>query len=317
MSLQLLFSNHSADIIFSLFCCGALLNFLPVLLGYSIRDPTTNLYPAYLRNLSGFEFTASLVASLATTVPIVVDQLFDRFLRIINLDGNIHQEKSSHSIYVPFRETIAFLLIPDVLILCWIIPFGKYDYLMAVINARDTMYTYSLLSCLMKFSNPVWTWKPLFLIGIPFMTTNILTTFSILSSDLDFIANSGIASLIFIIMGHFWLMIYAIYWIRYLYRMDTQEVSIGTYLCSAYVLIIVLFLLGDWGPSYFPSEPGDPWNIQGVSYLTCYAYLMASSTLCLTVISTRCAGIEATMVIIQSSLTFFQILLNNFICAYL
>ena len=298
LQLSLLDSNNLNRLIFFFFFCGALLNFLPVLLGYSMIDSTTNSYPDFIYRLSGFEFTASLVASLATTVPIVVDQLFERFLRIVNFDGFINQEDSN--IYVPFRETIAFILVPDIIILCWIIPFGRYDYLMAVLDARDTMYTYSILYCLTKFSNPVWTWKSLFLIGVPFMIANILTTFSTLSSDLYFIENSGIASLILICLGHFSLVVHVIYWIRYLYRMDIRDVTIGTHLCSAYVLIVVVFLLGDWVPSYAPSKPGDPWFIEGVSYLTCYSYLMASCTLCLTVISTRCAGIEATRVIYHS-----------------
>eukprot|EP01036_Dinobryon_divergens_P031362 gene31362-40748_t len=57
-----------------------------------------------------------------------------------------------------------------------------------------------------------------------------------------------------------------------------------------------------------PTHPGDPWSNIGVSYLTCYSYLMvASCTLCLTVISTRCAGIDATKKLLSAKQMFIHL----------
>eukprot|EP01036_Dinobryon_divergens_P024407 gene24407-32853_t len=75
--------------------------------------------------------------------------------------------------------------------------------------------------------------------------------------------------------------------------MKSEDVSIKTHLCSAYVVIVAAFLFGNWLPSYTPTEPGDPWSNVGITYLTCYSYLTASCTLCLTVISVSCARMDA------------------------
>ena len=197
---------------------------------------------------------------------------------------------------MPLRETIALILVPDALILCWIIPFGLFDYLMVLSDARDTMFIYSLLMCLIKFENPLWTLKSLFLIGGPLMVNNILLSFATLSRDAEFVDNAGIVSLVLVSVGLFSLVVNVIWWFWYFFHLDEKDVTIVSYLCSAYVVIVVVFLIGDWIPMLISTQPGDPWSSVGVSYLTCYSYLMASCILCITVISTRCASIDATRV---------------------
>ena len=57
-------SNHF--MLLSIFLVGSFLNFVPLFInGYSMVDPSTKLYPDYIYRLSGFEYTASVVASLA------------------------------------------------------------------------------------------------------------------------------------------------------------------------------------------------------------------------------------------------------------
>ena len=58
------------------FLFGAALNFLPQILGFSLIDPTTDEYPDFLKKLSGFQYGASVVASLTTTLPILLDYFF-------------------------------------------------------------------------------------------------------------------------------------------------------------------------------------------------------------------------------------------------
>ena len=167
---------------------------------------------------------------------------------------------------------------------------------MILSDARDTLFTYSLLMCLIKFENPVWTWKSLFFIGGPLMVNNVLLSFSSLSSDIEFVENVGIASYVLVSVGLFSLLINAIWWFWYFFHLDGKDVTIVSYLCSAYVVIVAIFLFGDWIPLFVPTQPGDPWSSVGVSYMACYSYLMAGCTLCLTLISTRCASIDATRV---------------------
>ena len=93
MSTKLLYYNSLANyndfvtsngFALSIFLAGSFLNYIPVFIGgYSMADPSTGLYSDYLYRLSSFEYSASLVASLATTIPILADYLFDCFLKII------------------------------------------------------------------------------------------------------------------------------------------------------------------------------------------------------------------------------------------
>jgi hypothetical protein len=62
--------------LYAFYLCGAMLNFLPQILGFSLVDETTNDYPDFLQKLSGFQYGASVVASLATTLPILLDYFF-------------------------------------------------------------------------------------------------------------------------------------------------------------------------------------------------------------------------------------------------
>lgn len=76
--------------------------------------------------------------------------------------------------YIPFREVVFLLIIPDILMLFWIIPYEQYDYLPGLIGLRDTMYIYTFLVCMVKFQNPIWNQTTSNLIGFPFMAANIL-----------------------------------------------------------------------------------------------------------------------------------------------
>ena len=128
------------------------------------------------------------------------------------------------------------------------------------------------------------------------MINNIVLSFTTLSSDSELIANAGVVSTVLVAIGLFSLFANAIWWFWHILHMEDKDVTIKTYLCSAYVVITVVFLLGDWVPTLIPAENGDAWSSSGLSYLTCYSYLMASCNLCLTVVSAYCAKIDATQV---------------------
>eukprot|EP01035_Chromulina_nebulosa_P040844 gene40844-55203_t len=150
------------------FLLGALINFIPLLCGYTLQDPTTNQYPDYLHELSDFTYSSSLVAGISSNFPILVMYLFDKCLTRMGYCGssssNNKVDTPTSTVYVPLRESIVFLLLSDLLLLFWLIPYEHYEFIMLLLDARDTMYTFSMLSCLTKFSNPVWTSNSVILI---------------------------------------------------------------------------------------------------------------------------------------------------------
>ena len=139
-----------------------------------MKDPTTNQYPVYLHELSDFGYSSSLVAGISANFPILVMYLFDKCLARMGYYGSSSPNKTdtaTSTVYVPLRESIVFLLLSDVLLLFWLIPYEHYEFIiMLLLDARDTMYTFSVLSCLTKFSNPVWTMKSVVLIGAVLFT---------------------------------------------------------------------------------------------------------------------------------------------------
>ena len=95
--------------------------FLPVLLGLN----NGSIYPdGFLVNSSKYDFTASVLASLCT-LPITIDTALDKFLTVWR---RRYRGKSTdqtitdiNAIYIPFYETIFYLVIPDILFLLWIV----------------------------------------------------------------------------------------------------------------------------------------------------------------------------------------------------
>lgn len=291
---------------FSLFLAGSLLNFLPLLLHSSFKDPSSHSYPNYFQSLSKFEHSVSLVAGISANALILIDYLFECFLRSIGLYGK--QESSVREVYVPLRESIVYLLIPDVLILCWLIPYERYDIFILLFNARDTMYVYSILRCLLHFSNPVWTWKAVLGIGAPFMVSNLLKSFApILDPKV-----STVLRYVFTSLGMASYAVYVCWWILYVVNMKVGESSsaVDSILCSMYVLFFAMFLFGTETVSYVPLAEGDPWSVRGASYFTWYAYLMAGCTLCMTVMSSCCAKLtaaESKVIIVSYSRVFIGV----------
>ena len=226
--------------------------------GYSLKDQSTNIHPEYLHDLSNLEYTSSLVAGISANLPILVMYFFDGFLRRIGSYGSSLSnkvEKTASSVYVPLRESVIFLMVSDILLLFWLIPSKHYELMMLLLDARDTMYTYSILTCLAKFSNPVWTSTSVMLIGVPLMVSNVLVSFQTLTDPVIVTA----ALITFTSLGLLSLLVYVLRWIRYIAHLDIEEVSsTDTILCSTYVLFLCTFLIGNRTVSYIPSTAGDP-----------------------------------------------------------
>eukprot|EP01036_Dinobryon_divergens_P027186 gene27186-35915_t len=170
------------------------------------------------------------------------------------------------------------------------------------------MYTYSILTCLAKFSNPVWTSTSVMLIGVPLMISNVLVSFQTFTDPVILTALT-IASTS---LGLLSLVVYVLRWLRYIAHLDIEEVSsTDTILCSTYVLFMCIFLIGNWAVSYIPCDTGDPWSYTGVSYLTYYSYLMAGCTVSMTAMASSCSKLDAVeskniLVIQQMFMRFFS-----------
>lgn len=288
--------------LFFIFLAGAALNFLPYFLGYSLKDSKTGQYPDYMVALSGFNYGASIVASLATTIPILVDFGFDMLITAIYKENKVTQNPMN--INVPFREIVLLLIIPDALLLFWILPYAQYDLVAPLICARDTMFTFCFLSCMVKFENRIWTQWTTIMIGGPLMIANAMVSCAALVNDGKFQASNRVITPFLISAGLLYLTTNLIRW--YIYMFNSNEKKIATesfdtdgiraktdFFCTFFCTLLGIFLYGDWILFYLPLPTSSPWSVVGSNYLSMYNYLMAGCTLCMIVVINRYARLDA------------------------
>lgn len=308
---------------FMFFLCCSLMNFLPVFLGYSSVESASN---EYHYPLSSNEYQGSLIASLAASLAPFIEHILDwvvfvhKYLTTITSSSFLSSTPSSngainpprkkgHHYCIPFREIILLLILPDVILLFWVIPQEQYDYVAAIIGARDTMYISSFLAYMVRLKNPIWTWRSSFIISFSFMICNILCTIKsqIVTLSDSYLAFSAVMLPLSLTVGFFFLLVNATRWVIYIRRVDTEDKSgeLKHSLLNVYTAFYVIFVVGDWSQYYTTSVPAD-WNRTGVSSLTMYAYLMAGCTLCVTVLTSRLLRLEAseTKVLIGVRITY-------------
>ena len=283
---------HKDDAIYLLFVVGAALNFLPQILGFSLKDPTTGEYPDFLTNLASVTYVGSLTASLASTFPIVIDYVLDLMDNVSHGEFKIYyranHNDSAHN-FIPFREVALLLVLPDLLYLFWIIPYEQYDYMAGLIGLRDTMYIYSLMTYLFRFGNPIWTWSSTMLIAGSLMTANVLSTCGFLSVDPTFVTANVYILLFLVALGLLTLLVSLVRWFWYILTITprSENEKRRNYLCTVYAVCSTIFILGDW-LIFFAPQPIEPdWSNMGTNYLTLYTYLMAFCTVMVTVVTTR------------------------------
>lgn len=293
MSLNFMVKNEWT--LFVVLFIGALANFIPVWLGYTLADPVTGEYPSFLYELENFYYRESVVASLASSVPLILEQLLDWISLLVIL--NPERKAWGQASYIPFKEIILLIVIPDLLFLFWIIPYHQFDYMAAIIGARDTLYIYSFLSYIVHLRNPIWTWASSIYICFAFMFSNLLATCQsqLSNSSQSFMKFTSIVLPFCVALGILNILVNSIRWIHYVLTCEkgdkTEELK--KLLISVSCMFYFIFVSGDWLIFFVPNVSLG-WTNVGAYYLTLYTYLMALCTLCLTIISSRLLRIEAT-----------------------
>jgi len=273
----------------SVFICGALLNFLPLVLGYTLKDPSGK-YPTFLQDLSNSQLWGSMIASIAVMFPLMLDY----FLDILASRKNLYLSENRN---IPFKDAILILILPDLIFLGWVLPYGEYDVMAGLIGARDTIYIYLFLSNIIKLKTPVWKWSSTIIIAGAFMSANIFATINSQIANMSSQAKTVCVSflLVSVSIGFLSLIASVVRWIYYLSKFKVEEASeeenLKNYLCSAYIIAFVIFIFGDWLIFYIPVEQS--WSNIGENYLTMYTCLMAFCTMVVTIVTTRVTRHEA------------------------
>jgi len=252
-----------------------------------------------MNGLSSSQLTNSLVASLSMSVPILADWFLDclaygfsyfHFHTMYIFD--IHSKGSNYA--APFREVIFLIILPDALLLFWFIPFKQYDILASLLGARDTMFMYSFLAYMVRYNNPIWTWRSVIVIVVSFMSANIILTIQsqVFSLSANILAVNSVLLPFFVSLALLALSINMIRWFRYVKLKynhgNNEQEDIRMILCSVCAVCYYIFILGDWLIFYAPKSTSPTWtSILGYNYLTMYSYLMAGTILMISIISNR------------------------------
>lgn len=288
--------------LFAMCFVGAALNFLPNLLGYTLRDPETNQYPDYVHALTTFQYFASIVVSLAATIPIFLDLVVDLlttklFSEAIQLEDSVTN--------IPFREIVLLLIIPDILLVFWILPYARFDLVAPLITSRDTMYTFCFLSYMVQFNNKYWTHWTTVMINGPLMVANIMVSFSVVTTadpKSQYIFNFALIILISIGLSSLTVTLARWYW--FVLGSGNYDPSHPNYspcskrfktnfLCTIFATLLAIFLYMDWIIFYLQLPNSSSWSLVGCDYLSTYNYTMAACTVCMTVFVNRFARLEA------------------------
>lgn len=273
--------------------CISFLCFLPLFLGYSVID---SCFYADKSWISESNLTTAVIANLATTLPNLLDGGFDYLSVLWSKYRKLTQEQTvldMSTLYVPFRETIALLVIPDILLLAWILPYRNYDFYVILFQIRDLLYVYALFTGLKKFSNPIWTSRSFIFVCLPFMISNLITSFInfVLCIDFRIALYFFIVATFFVLVGFISLAVHASWWIQYVCGMKIEDFTIKTYMTSMYVVVYVGFLSYSYGMAYYNYLGA--WGAFGNTYGIINCYVIAGCTLFLTVVSSRCARVDA------------------------
>ena len=145
----------------------SLVNFIPVIFGYEMSHVYIIKF-SMLNEPAGLNFKASLIASLATTAPVILDYILDSILSQVN----------DCILVVPKRLLLLIVFIPDLLIIAVMLPLEQYALLPAILCARDGLYIFGWLTYINQFCPKIWSLAWITAIASYFGFANVLTTFT-------------------------------------------------------------------------------------------------------------------------------------------
>ena len=269
----------------------AALCFLPQIIGYSFL---TDFYPDELAHLSGPMFSYSLVASVAATTPLLLENVTN-FLTKLYFNPN-DQSSDNEISYFKFPMAILILIIvTDLLLLNYIIPNQKFDFLPGLICCRDILFTWSFLFNLHKLGSSVWTLPRVSFVMFCSVSLNWIYAWTGMSettatsSDLLNIQYALISSMIFA------LLVFTAMWFHHIYTTNNENLDFKTILMnmqtSVFAVFLCMYIVADFTPGLAASTEPSNWAGYGESYLTMLTYMMAGCVLCVNVITTSISKI--------------------------
>ena len=265
--------------------------FLPQIVGYQFLMDS---YPDGLAILSGRMFSYSLVASIAVTIPFLLENLVNVFTRLYFTTFG----KSSDSEISYFRfptDILLLVMITDLILLSYIIPYQIFDALPGLLCCRDILFTWSFLLNLHKLGGSVWTLPKVSFIMFFSVLLNWIYAWSPMleSEEIMFILlNIQYILISFMILA---LLLFTTQWFHHVYNSNYENLDLQTILrnmqTSVFAIFICIYIIYDFTPGLAATTLPTNWGPYGETYLTMLTYMMAGCVLCVNVITTSISKI--------------------------
>lgn len=227
----------------------------------------------------------SLSASIAACSPLLIDYIADFFEKT-------HNDMASS--YIPHRELFIALIVPDLIFLLYCIPYGRIDYLFAILNFRDTLINYATASYLNTLCPETFTSMFRLVITLCMVISDILSSFSLHLSDPNVLYATSIINDIASWCGVVTVLLVYCRW--HFFHRNSQDMRRHNVLksCNIYASVYLIFCLVNFVSTLIPnSSNSEIWMIEyGVWTLSAYTILMTGCSITVVVMITRLAREE-------------------------
>ena len=269
---------NRADHIFSIIAIATFVTLLlPIFIGLPFNeDCDGEKCSAIFASIASSEFSTSLIASVAVSVPVTVDFILDIFSDLDFIHGGRVQR----------GVLLLSLLVPDSLILGLVIPNADAGMLVCIFHLRNALITYAVLKQLWEYGPHVFNFKAMIFIMSFFMAGHVLTCFSAFTSVYDrhlfyaFIACLFIAFSVFGVLVMKWLRQMFRIRIRRLYDLSSSDLNINVFLvpscCLGLSYTILCIIYGGSISSQTPAR-----------FLSIFTYTEAAFTVAVFVLQGR------------------------------
>ena len=257
------------------------------MLGYSLA---IEWYPN--QSLSNIQYYTSLVASIAVTTLLLIENTLDSIMTYIYVPKRGEQTSDALKYFEFPKELLLLILGKDLLLILYIIPTQAYDILPGLLLGQDILFTWGYLHNLARLGNPIWSLSKVFMIGFLFTLTNILSSWAQMSEEATNDPNLLIVSQTTIAVAFFIFFVVIGQWIYYVWKTSNETTDTMVYLkliqVSVFVFFLLAYLTADWFTIFFPSYSFTvEWAPYGVSYLTLMVCMMTGCTAIVSIISGR------------------------------
>eukprot|EP01041_Mallomonas_annulata_P004102 gene4102-8157_t len=264
-------------IMLAILLVGSLIPIIPLFTGYSLNvgddfDVNDHL-PSFLDELVNTpKYHSALVASISACAPILLESLFD----VINRQNRPALEK-----YIPRREIFFIIVLPDIFILVYLLPYRQFDWLAGVVTVRDTLFNYAFLHYLYNLCPHIWTKFSMLTVASCVMLVNAFEIYSIMNVDEDLESICDILTRLFVCIAAFILIPLYFKWFKYSSAIEDTTLRRKMQFCQAYAIVYAIFFIAVWS-TVFVADSDKSWGCMcGANFITMYTYVTGASAILL------------------------------------